>query len=80
LAELNAAQKAAGYVPVGFFGKKWPAKVTEVLTDVDGIEFVRGDGVSHIYDGFEGYRMKAVRLVTERNEETLIVYRSDLKY
>jgi len=79
LEELNAAQRSAGYAPVGFFGKKWPAKVVEVLTDEDGIEFVRGDGVKHTYQGFEGRRMKVVRLATEDNQETLIVYRSDLK-
>ena len=79
LEELNAAERAGGYLPIGYFGNNWPAVVTEVLTDDDSIEFVRKDGVKHRYTGFAGYQLKAVRLVTAENSENLIVFRSERK-
>lgn len=79
LEELKAAERASGYLPIGYFGDNWPAVVNEVLTDEDSIEFVRKDGGKHRYQGFDGYRLKAVRMVTAENEEILIVFRSAQK-
>lgn len=80
LEELNAAQRAVGYAPVGFFGDNWPARISEVVTAKDQIEFVRGDGVAHSYQGFDGRYLKVIRLFSEDRQETLIVYRSDAEY
>jgi hypothetical protein len=62
LSALNAAQKNEGYVPIGRFGKSWPAIVVEKREQDDRIEFKRSNGQSHIYQGFEGYRLKVIRL------------------
>ena len=80
LEELKSAEKSNGYLPTGYFGDKWPARVTEVKTGQDSIEFVQQNGTKHRYQGFDGYQMKVVRLVTAANEETLIVFCSEKKY
>ncbi len=76
LAELKAAERIAGFLPVGFFGNSWPASVTEILTGNDGISFVRQGGTRHTYNGFDGYRMKVVRLMDGSQREVIVVFRS----
>lgn len=80
LDELVADQLAAGYLKVGYFGKFWPAAVTEIADAEDGIVFYRSDGTRHTYTGFEGYRMKMVRLLGDNGKETIIIFRSVDKY
>ncbi len=76
LEELVADQKAAGYLRTGYFGKHWPATVTEIQVDDDGISFVRKNGPRHSYTGFDGYRMKVVHLSGPGEQETVVVFRS----
>ncbi len=76
LDELVDDQKAAGFLRTGYFGDHWPAKVTEIQTDNDGIRFIRKDGTPHHYKGFDGYRMKVVRLSDAGEKETIVVFRS----
>lgn len=76
LEELAADQQAAGYVRTGYFGQHWPATVVEIDTDDDGIRFVRKNGTPHNYTGFDGYRMKMVRLDASGDRETIVVFRS----
>ena len=79
LEELVADQQAAGYLRTGYFGKHWPATVTEIHTDHDGISFVRKSGTRHSYTGFGGYRMKVVHLSGPGEQETIVVFRSEGK-
>ncbi len=76
LADLKSAEAASGFVPTGYFGNHWPARVAEVLTANDSISFARQGGTKHTYRVFGGYRMKVVRLLTARQQETIIVFRS----
>jgi hypothetical protein len=76
LDQLVTDQQAAGFVRTGYFGKHWPAEVSEIQTADDGIGFVRQDGTPHQYQGFEGYRMKMVRLIDPGKRETVVVFRS----
>ncbi len=78
LEELVKDQLAAGYVRTGYFGKHWPATVTEVATDKHKISFVRQNGTRHNYVKFAGYDMKMVRLMAGANE-TIVVFRSQHK-
>lgn len=75
LDQLVADQRAADFVRVGYFGKHWPAKVTEIATDQDEIKFVRQGGTPHHYKKFNGYEMKMVRLMAGK-QETIVVFRS----
>lgn len=78
LKELEEDQQIAGFIRTGYFGKFWPARVSEVATDNDGISFVRQNGTRHNYSKFDGYQMKMIRLRTG-NKETIVVFRSESK-
>ena len=78
LEELVNDQRAAGFVRTGYFGKHWPATVTEVATDRHKISFMRSNGTRHTYNKFDGYDMKMVRLKAGANE-TIVVFRSQQK-
>lgn len=78
LAALNAHQKIEGFVPVGRFGESWPASVVEILEADDRIEFERSNGQPHIYQGFEGFRLRMIRLKSRSGSEVIVVYRSEL--
>lgn len=78
LDELVADQQAAGYLKTGYFGKHWPATVSEIKNDNDGIVFIRKDGTRHTYSKFGGYRMRMVRL-RAGDKETIVVFRSQSK-
>jgi len=78
LDELVSDQLAAGYIKTGYFGKHWPATVSEIKNDNDGIVFIRKDGTKHTYSKFDGYRMKMVRL-TAGDKETIVIFRSQSK-
>lgn len=75
LDELVKDQLAAGFVRTGYFGKHWPARVSEIATDRNEIKFVRQNGTPHHYKGFGGYIMKMVRLKSGA-KETIVVFRS----
>lgn len=79
LEELAADQREAGYLRTGSFGRHWPAMVTEIQTDDDGIRFVRKNGTPHEYTGFDGYRMQVVHLSGPGDQETVVVFRSAQK-
>ncbi|WP_306606854.1 hypothetical protein [Azonexus sp.] len=49
------AQKAAGFVPVGTFGKpEWPALIVGRDRGIGEVDFVTSDGQPHRYRGFSG--------------------------
>lgn len=76
LSALNAQQQSEGFVPVGRFGESWPANIIEVREHDDSIKFKRSNGQPHIYQGFEGYRLRMIRLKSKSGEEVIVVYRS----
>lgn len=77
LSALNAQQKIEGFVPVGRFGESWPASIVEVREHEDRIEFKRSNGQPHIYQGFDGYRLRMIRLKSRAGAEVIVVYRSE---
>ena len=78
LDELVKNQLEEGFVRTGYFGKHWPATVTEIATGRHRISFVRQNGTRHNYNKFDGYDMKMVRLKAGVNE-TIVVFRSQHK-
>ena len=76
LTVLVADQLVAGYLKTGYFGNDWPATVSEITSDNDGIVFTKRDGSRHTYSGFNGYRMKMVRLNGGGDREIIVVFRS----
>ena len=78
LSELESAQDKMGFVRTGKFGNNWPAKVIEVKKAMNEIDFLR-NGRTHRYRKFDGYELKVIRLVTEENKETIIVFKSKNK-
>ncbi len=77
LTALKTVQKGAGYLPIGYFGDNWPATIVEVRTSPDTITFARRGGSRHTYRGFEGYRLKMVRLQGPSQGEVIVVFRSE---
>lgn len=71
-----AEQETRGWVPVGRFGRHWPASPVREFEDDDGILFTRADGTPHHYSGFDGYRMRVVFLQDVHGRETIVVLRS----
>jgi len=74
---MNAEQKIEGFVPIGHFGKSWPASIVEVKEEDARIKFKRDNGQPHIYQGFDGYRLKMIRLRHRSGAEVVVVYRSE---
>jgi hypothetical protein len=79
-AEFLQSEKAERYVLVGRFDESWPARFIEESVGEDGISFVRQDGTPHEYNGFDGYRLKVVRLRDDAGREPMIVLRSQFKH
>lgn len=79
LAELKAAEMAAGFVATGAFGDSWPATVTEIILANDKVTFTRQNGTNHTYKGFGGYQLKVVRLISNKGKEVILVFRSKSK-
>jgi hypothetical protein len=77
LPALNAQMKTEGFVPIGRFGKGWPATIVEIREQDDLIKFKRSDGQQQTYQGFDGYRLKVVRLNNRNGKEIIVVYRSE---
>jgi len=77
LSALNAEQKIEGFVPIGHFGESWPARIVAQTEEDDRIEFRSDNGQRHIYQGFEGYRLKMIRLHHRSGAEVIAVYRSE---
>jgi hypothetical protein len=78
--EFLKSDKAERYVLVGRFDENWPAAFVDEKVAIDGISFVRQDGTPHEYNGFDGYRLKVVRLRDEAGREPMIVLRSQFKH
>jgi hypothetical protein len=77
LSTLNAQQKEEGFVPIGRFGNSWPANIVEIREQNDRIKFTRSNGQPHIYQGFDGYRLRMIRLKSRTGAEVIAVYRSE---
>lgn len=77
--EFIARLNDDGYVFLGRFDDAWPAKVFDERTARNEIEFERADGTRHRYPGFDGYRLKVVKLSTDDGKESVIVLRSKEK-
>ncbi len=78
-AEFLAAQEKQGFVKIGRFDASWPAEYVCELEGEDQISFNRQDGTPHNYHGFEGYRLKVVRLRDAHGREPMSVLRSQFK-
>lgn len=64
--QFRAAMRAAGYVPVGHFGRaQWPAVVVARVDGDAGVSFRDARGQTHDYRGFSGplrvLRLKPLR-------------------
>ncbi len=79
-ADFLQSQEAERYVLVGRFDESWPAAFVDENVGEDGISFVRQDGTPHEYNGFDGYRLKVVRLRDNAGREPMIVLRSQFKH
>jgi hypothetical protein len=79
-ADFLQAQRADRYVLVGRFDESWPAAFVDEKVAEDGISFVRQDGTPHEYNGYDGYRLKVVRLRDDAGREPMIVLRSQFKH
>ena len=79
-ADFLQSKKAERYVLVGRFDESWPAAFVDEKVAEDGISFVRQDGTQHEYNGFDGYRLKVVRLRDDAGREPMIVLRSQFKH
>ena len=78
-AEFLAHQERRGFVKIGQFDASWPAEYVSELIGEDEIAFARRDGTPHRYSGFDGYRLKVVRLRDAQGREPLFVLRSQFK-
>lgn len=78
-AEFLAAQEKQGFVKIGRFDASWPAQYVCELVGEDQISFDRQDGTPHSYRGFDGYRLKVVRLRDANGREPMYVLRSQSK-
>jgi len=77
LVALNDQQKSLGFVPIGHFGDSWPARIIEQREQDDRISFSRNNGQPHTYQGFDGYRLKMIRLIGRNSGEVIVIYRSE---
>lgn len=79
LSQFDDVQRSDGFVRIGDFGDDWPARLVAQQEGKDSIHFVRTDGTPHQYRGFDGYRLKVMRLQGERGGEVIVVLRSTEK-
>lgn len=79
-AEFLAAQEKQGFIKIGRFDASWPAQYLCELLGKDQISFHRQDGTPHSYRGYEGYRLKVVRLRDASGGEPMYVLRSQTKH
>lgn len=73
---LVLSQQQLGFVRVGSFGNSWPARIVEVRTSRDRLQFQRADGSRHSYNGFDGYTLKLIRLQGDGGE-VIMIFRSN---
>jgi hypothetical protein len=64
-----------GWVVLGRFDLAWPAEVVSEKEGSDEISFTVG-GTPHKYPGYDGYRLKVVKLAPEGGGEAAVVLRS----
>jgi hypothetical protein len=79
-ADFLEQQKRDGFVKIGRFDESWPAEYVCELLGEDQISFTRQDGTPHNYRGFDGYRLKVVRLRDVNGREPMYVLRSQFKH
>jgi len=80
LSELTAFQQKEGYVEIGRFGDAWPAKVKSEKVYHDKVSVILVSGEMHTFDdGFDGYKLKIVKLQGLRNAEIVVIFRSQEK-
>lgn len=79
-ADFLADQKRGGFVEIGRFDVSWPAAYAGERVGNDEISFTRQDGTAHTYRGFDGYRLKVVRLHAANGREPIYVLRSQFKH
>ncbi|MBF0274582.1 MAG: hypothetical protein HQK84_05055 [Nitrospinae bacterium] len=77
LEALKKMQKDAGFVQIGIFGGHWPATVTEIIEGETELEFTLKGGGKHKYPDYFGYTLQAIRLNSDDNQETVVVFRSE---
>ena len=79
LAELTSHQKKEGYVMIGHFGDAWPAEVLTERHYHDKVNIILVNSETHIFDDFDGYKLRVIKLKGKRNTEIVVVCRSQEK-
>jgi hypothetical protein len=79
LAELNSYQKEEGFVMIDHFGDAWPARILKERYYHDEVNVILANSEPHVFDEFEGYRLKVITLKGEHSAEIVVVYRSKNK-
>ncbi len=77
--EFLKDQEEKGFVFLGRFKDEWPAKIIEERSAMNEISFEMKDGGKHRYPGYDGYKLKMVRLETSSGNEAVVVLRSKEK-
>ena len=79
LAELTSHQKKKGYVMIGHFGDGWPAKVVSERQYHDTVNVILANSEVHVFDEFDGYKLRVIKLTGKHNAEIVVVCRSQEK-
>lgn len=74
--EFIEYKESRDFIFLGKFNDSWPAKIVEIRTAKDEIEFKMKSGAKHRYPGYKGYELKMVRLISEGGKEAVIILRS----
>lgn len=66
---IGKRMKSLGYLEMGQFSPGWPATITEVVEQVDGITFTIRGHSPHVYEheAYVGYGFVFFRLVSTKN-------------
>jgi hypothetical protein len=79
LAELTKYEKEEGYVLIDHFGSAWPARIVKERHYHDEVNVILATSETHVFDDFEGYRLKVITLKGEHSAEIVAVFRSKEK-
>ena len=77
--ELLKAQADDRYVVIGRFDESWPATYIDEIASSNEISFASYDGTPQQYSGFDGYKLKVVRLLDKAGRQPMFVLRSQAK-
>lgn len=79
LAELTSYEKEEGYVLIDHFGDSWPARTVTERHYHDKVNVILATNETHVFDEYEGYRLKVMTLKGQHSAEIVVVFRSKEK-